>query len=521
MLTPDEYDHLCDRLTELYADLENSIIEDIVRRMMKTGRVTESARWQAELLQESGLLYEDVLASIASRTDATVQHVRALFEDAGVQCIRNDNRRYKAAGLEGVVKMSDAALQTLNAGYRKCAGELQNLTLTTANTSQTAYLNACDLAYMQVSTGMLDYGTAIRRAVRSVGADGVHVLYPSGHRDKLDVAARRSVLTGVGQTVRTLSEINAQDMGCDLMELTAHAGARPSHAAWQGQVVSLSGRKGYLSKSDIGYGTGDGFGGWNCRHDWYPFFEGISKRAYEDADLKALNEKHIEIDGKKYTDYEISQMQRALEREIRSCKRQVMAANMAVECAEDAAMRQTMQEEFAQQSVKLKAAEKELKTFLDKVGFLPDDTRVWVNGFGRSVSQKAVWANKKALNNLTNKDFGDIIGLKGKLSSRDVRQWYVTHDKMIPDLIDRTKSIEEQARQAFELRNMFRTQARDLMIDQKARKQLDKTDPNRSFEELIDSKMRRKNMTREEAIDDILSTATKTRASVNKKFGLE
>ena len=122
---------------------------------------------------------------------------------------------------------------------------------------------------------------------------------------------------------------------------------------------------------------------------------------------------------------------------------------------------------------------------------------------------------------MTTKDFNDIISLKGKLSNVDVRKWYIAHDKKIPDMIDKTKPIEEQARQACELRNKFRTQARDLMADQQARRELDKTDPNKTFEELVDSKMKRKNMTYNEAVEDILTTASKTRKSVNKKLGLE
>lgn len=95
------------------------------------------------------------------------------------------------------------------------------------------------------------------------------------------------------------------------------------------------------------------------------------------------------------------------------------------------------------------------------------------------------------------------------------------HDEKIPDLIDKSSSIEKQAREAFELRNSFRTITRDMMKDQKTRKELDKSDPNKTFEELLESKMKRKGLTREEAIADILRTATKTRNSVNKKLGLE
>lgn len=419
MLSPSEYDHLTDQISALYARLDQSIVEDMVRRMVRTGMVTESTKQQAERLQQAGLLYEDVIGEVARYSDASQAQVRTLFEDAGVQSIRNDNRYYQAAGLEGIVKMSDAALQTLNAGYVKCLGNLQNLTRTTALTSQQAYLDACDLAYMQVSTGTMDYQTAIRRAVQKAAEDGSMVLYPSGHRDQLDVAIRRSVLTGFGQTARQLSLINAGDMGCDLMEITAHAGARPSHAEWQGKIVSLSGRKGYLSPSDIGYGTGDGFGGWNCRHDWYPFFEGISQRAYTEERLEELNKRHIDIGGKLYTDYEVSQMQRALERDIRKQKRVVTGFNAAAEAADSEELAKAMQDSFAAASVKLKEAEQELRDFLKQTGFLHDSSRVWVNGFGRSVSQKAVWANKKSnisINWLT------AVGKDGKIDLQVFQQ---------------------------------------------------------------------------------------------------
>lgn len=409
MLSPSEYDRLCDQLITLYDDLDNAIIEDMTRRMMRMGGVTEATKWQAKQLQESGLLYDDIIAGIARRTDASQNQVRTLFEDAGVQSIRNDNRYYRAAGLEGIVKMSDSALQTLYAGYVKCNGNLQNLTLTTANTAQTAYINACNLAYMQITSGTMDYSTAIRRAVQSSAGAGSWVLYPSGHRDRLDVAVRRSALTGVGQTVRQISLINANDMGCDLMEITAHAGARPSHAAWQGKIVSLSGRRGYLSLNDIGYGTGDGFGGWNCRHDWFPFFEGISEPAYTPRRLAELNEPCIEINGQMYTEYEVSQMQRELERRVREMKRRVTAADTAVDSAQNDMQEKIMRELFTSESVKLKKAEQKLGDFLNQTGNLPDSTRIWVNVFGRNISQKAVHANKS----LTSSNTRGIIKGRG------------------------------------------------------------------------------------------------------------
>ena len=336
---------------------------------MKSGKVTATARHRIEQLQESGILYDDILKTVAGQTDATIQHVKALFEDAGVETVRFDNRIYRENGLTPVdIRQSPAMCRTLEAGYRKTLGNMKNLTLTTANTSQTAYINACNQAYMQITSGAFSYQEAIRQAVQKTAQDGVKVIYPSGHTDRIDVAVRRAVFTGVGQTCRKIGLMNAQECGCDLMEISAHSGARPAHTQWQGKIVSLSGRKGYLSKSDIGYGTGDGFGGWNCRHDWFPFFEGYSKRNYSEKDLEKLDEKNIEYNGKMYSQYEISQIQRRYEREISSAKREQVAFKVAVEEADDHELLQVMQDSLNYAKSLVRDRQKKMRDFIRQTG---------------------------------------------------------------------------------------------------------------------------------------------------------
>lgn len=102
MLTPSEYEHLCDQLITLYDELDRAIIDDMVRRMMRIGKVSDATSWQAKQLQEAGLLYEDIISEIAKHSDASAAQVRTLFEDAGVQSVRNDNHYYTDAGLEGI-----------------------------------------------------------------------------------------------------------------------------------------------------------------------------------------------------------------------------------------------------------------------------------------------------------------------------------------------------------------------------------------------------------------------------------
>ena len=179
--------------------------------------------------------------------------------------------------------------------------------------------------------------------------------------------------------------------------------------------MSLSGRKGYLSLKDIGYGTGDGFGGWNCRHDWYPFFEGISVRNYTEERLREMNAKNIEYNSKRYTEYEISQMQRKFERDIRSLKREAIAYDTSRNNAPDDVLKQQFSDDFTAVSVKLKNKERQLRDFLEKTGQLPDNARTQVLGFGRSTAQKAVWAEKRANKVLTNAVGQPIIEVKKNL----------------------------------------------------------------------------------------------------------
>lgn len=426
MLPPEYLDFALDDILELYNKLDETIINDIVRRIVKTGNISATADWQIQRIQHSGLLYKDIIKRVSELTNASEQQIAALFEDAAVESIEWDNEIYEAAGLSPpALRQSPESVRILNASIEKTAGHLQNLTMTTAVTSQQAYINVSTLAEMQIESGAFDYVTAIKNAVRTAVESGAEVLYPSGHRDKLDVAARRAALTGVSQTVGKISEQYADDMGCDLMEITAHAGARPDHAVWQGKLVSRKGRKGYLSLSDIGYGTGAGFKGWNCRHDWFPFFEGISESAYPRAKLREYEEKKVVYNDKEIPYYDATQLQRRMEREIRQTKRALSAYDTGIKASDDEKMKNAFREDFNAASVKLKRQESALKDFAKQTGIDRKGNREQVLGFNRSVSSKAVQANKKVeiqrRNAIIESEIKSATKLRGELSISPVK----------------------------------------------------------------------------------------------------
>ena len=389
------------QLLGLYQQLEDDIVADMVRRMLRMGFVSETTAYQAEVLQTAGILYDDILQMIADRTDASVAQVRAMFEDAGVRTVEIDNDTHEAAGEAPADIRQDAGMkQVLEAGYRKTLGTMRNLVSTTANTTQTAFLQACDRAYMQVSSGALSYQDAIRMAVRNLADGGAYVTYPTGHRDRIDVAVRRCVLTGVGQTAAAVAKKRAEDSGCQYMELTAHGGARPEHARWQGQLVQIQGKRTrkiidglkVFTLQEIGYGDGRGFKGWNCRHNWHPYYPGLSTPNYTSEEIARLDEKSISYNGEKYTEYEISQMQRKGERKVRTLKRRAAALEEAANNTDDPVLKQGLNNDFSAVSVRLKDAEKTLKDFCQQTGQRRDAFREQVNGFGRSTAQRAVQA---------------------------------------------------------------------------------------------------------------------------------
>lgn len=402
MLTPQQLNNCADSLIPLCAKLEQSIVDDIARKIIKTGDITEGAKQQAERLQESGQLYTDVIHKVAVATEKSNKEIKRMFENAAVASLEFDMSIYQKAGLQPLpLNMSPAAMQVLSAGYNKTIGQLHNLTKTTALSAQKTFIDACTLAEMQVTSGAFDYNTAIRNAIQKVANDYVYVKYPSGHKERLDVAVRRNVMTGLGQTTGQIGLQYAYDMDCDLMEITAHSGARPSHARFQGQIVSLSGRQGYLTLEDIGYGTGSGFKGWNCYHDWYPYIEGVSNRMYKDEYLKLLDAKNIEYDGKMYTEYEIQQKMRNAERDIRNMKRNLSAYNKGINTTTSTGLKNLLQQDFNKASVKLKKREIKYINLCTATGQLQDKARVQVYGFGRSTAQKAVWAHRKEVEKYT------------------------------------------------------------------------------------------------------------------------
>lgn len=388
MLLPDYLDSLPDSVVILFRQVEEDILEDMARRLLKAESITDTAQWQAWRLEQLGETRQTIRYHLQRLTGKTQGELNALFQAAGGQALYYDDQIYWAVGLTpGKVNNSPALLNLLRAGARQTQKTFLNLTATTANTATQQFERALDRAWLQISSGAFDYQTAIRRAIKELASAGLQsITYPTGHTDALDVAVRRAVLTGVNQTAARLSEARAEEMGCDLVETTAHPGARPEHVRWQGKVFSRSGksRKYPDFVSSTGYGTGPGLCGWNCRHSFFPYFEGLSESAYPRSKLREYEEKTVQYNSKTLSYYDATQQQRYIERQIRRWKREYLML--------DAAGMDT-----TQASVKLAQWRATERDFCRQTGLDRDGFRSQAEGFGRRQARRSTWENRKEI----------------------------------------------------------------------------------------------------------------------------
>lgn len=402
MLTPEQVNAYAGLMAAPWEELNDRILRDMVRRIIKAGKITSTAEWQMFRAQALGASRDYLLRQMAAIAQEIGPQEAAIFARAMQQAYTKDVLDAAAAG-RTLTPLGDSeeAQQLLESGYRRTMNTLYNLTQTRAvmgnqnmlETQQRQLAQYLDMAHMDATSGAFSSDDAARRALNALAAKGVGAItYPSGHVDNLDVVVLRATRTGVNQTAGEITRHNADELGCDLMELDAHVDARTgdggqdltNHSWWQGQIVSRSGRHGYLSLSDIGYGDVRGFMGANCAHNWSMFWEGASVRSYTPERLAAINAATVSYNGEEILRYKATQMQRAQERKIRAEKRAFLVAKESGQKdAEKAA------------AAKLAASRTKMKDFLSQTGLQQYQLRESVPGFGRSEAASAAAQARK------------------------------------------------------------------------------------------------------------------------------
>lgn len=391
MLSPQEIERLAADLLRVYGEIESELLVSVAKRfsVLEGVPVSGMATWQTDKLQQLGALRQENIRIIAKHAKKTEAEITRMLEKAGYKALELDEAIYKKAYESGVligkavpVYASPGVKQVITGAVGNMKQRFNLVNTTALQASQGAYIDIVNRAYLETSLGVRSYQDAIRTAVRDLADKGITgANYKSAKtgrvtRASVDVAVRRSVLTSTSQMAGGIQAQRAKEWGANLVEVTSHLDARPDHAAWQGQIYSLEGGTAEYPNlaQSTGYGTVTGLMGANCRHMFYPFFEGLSEQTYEPYDLE-----------ENQREYEESQEQRALERDIRQQKNRVLAAD-AIGDDETKLIAQ----------IKLKEKEAKLNGFLDRTDRTRRGDRQQVQGFGRSQASQATWAVKKA-----------------------------------------------------------------------------------------------------------------------------
>jgi hypothetical protein len=345
--TPELLDALPEDLAELFRELELVLLDEICSRLKVADELNEVTVQDIKALRAHGIDLKKIKKAIQKATGISEQKLNKLLDDV---VERNQQYYTNVIDLAHITQPETlVSIEDTWAIYQQTKRDLRNITQSmgflvdagrTMLPPAKAYQWALDSAALQVQSGAINYNQAIKTAVKELADSGLKVVdYESGHRDHVDVAVRRAVMTGVSQICAKYTEQSAEYLDTPYFEVSAHVGARDkpgpspwsSHKDWQGRVYSVRVGDIYPSIYDVcGLGAVDGLEGANCRHRRFPWVEGVSERTYTNEQLEHIDDDHgCTFDGKDYTAYEETQMQRRIERTVRKLKREKTAYKSA------------------------------------------------------------------------------------------------------------------------------------------------------------------------------------------------
>lgn len=354
----------------------DELIKDISRRVQKAGAITDTAEYQLYRAQALGESKKAIEQAVSKQIGISEEVIASLFEYVADKSLSLDENGSLKRMTEAYTRMTQSKTRELlrDLWADTPEGKVQPL--------QTAYARAMDFAFRQVATGTLDLNTAIRRAVTPLAKRGLRTIeQKSGRSVGIEYACRRYIMDQLGQLDDEIQHADHDALGCDGWEISAHAACAPDHEPIQGRQYgdaefeklnnSLQRRIGHL----------------NCGHTANPIILGVNAPQYTKAQLQKFkddNERGVVYNGYRYTLYEAGQEQSRIENGIRLIKRQILADE------------ETESPDLQKHQIKLRVVQAEYARFCKAVGLPTRSERLQVAGFGRSQSNRAVWAYKKA-----------------------------------------------------------------------------------------------------------------------------
>lgn len=336
MFTPTEIEALPSAMEQLYRSLQLNIMSDLTERLKANGEeIISAADWQINRLYELGVSKDEIDSLIQSTLNVSDDEIDRIYDEVVKSGYARNEELYTSKGKEYIPYAENKQLQQLvkavknqtKSEYRNITGSLGFAVRNADNTLSFTpladfYQRTLDNGLMQIASGAVDYNTVLKKVVKAMTDSGLRTVdYASGWSNRVDVAARRALMTGFNQVVAKVNEDNAEQLGTECFEVSYHRGARPTHQVWQGRVYSKK-----ELETVCGLGTVTGLCGANCYHSYSPFIKGIDTPTYSEEELDRMNEEENtpkEYNGRQYTAYEAQQRQRQLETAMRADRQKI------------------------------------------------------------------------------------------------------------------------------------------------------------------------------------------------------
>ena len=420
MFTPTEIEALPSAMEQLYRSLQLNIMSDLTERLKANGEeITSAADWQINRLYELGVSKDEIDSLIQSALDVSDNEIDRIYDEVVKSGYARNEELYTSKGKEYIPYAENGQLQQLvkavknqtKSEYRNITGSLGFAVRNADNTLSFTpladfYQRTLDNGLMQIASGAVDYNTVLKKAVKAMTDSGLRTVdYASGWSNRVDVAARRALMTGFNQVVAKVNEDNAEQLGTEYFEVSYHRGARPTHQVWQGRVYSKK-----ELETVCGLGTVTGLCGANCYHSYSPFIKGIDTPTYSKEELDRMNEEENtpkEYNGRQYTAYEAQQRQRQLETAMRADRQKIELLTQGG--ADDDTITGAKAKYFQRQDEYVK--------FSKAMGLPEQWERITVDGknaLGSKLPKKAESVNKITAENVAKSGKSGIIKEKSK-----------------------------------------------------------------------------------------------------------
>lgn len=463
MYTSGELERASMALDKPMKGLENRIMSDIVRRIKENGEITSAADWQITRLVQLGVGMAEISKAINEALSESENICEVLFPNVIKQGYVRDKKLYDAIGKVQIPFDENEPLQQLLSAVTAQTNEtMHNITQSLGFAQRGAdgkihfteladyYQQTLDNAMLDISSGAFDYNTVLKRTVREMTNSGLRTVdYATGWSNRVDVAARRAVMTGMTQLTAQVNEQNAGQLDTDWFEISWHSGARPSHW-WGGKWYTKEQLTSICKLGDV-----QGLCGANCYHDYSPVIPGISVPTYTDEELDELNRKEkepVEYNGKRYTKYEALQRQRRLETTMRA-QRQEMALLKEGGADED---------DLINCRARYMGTSHEYAKFSEAMGLPQQRERVFADGLGNIMQGKYIGGSGKE-SPVKVPPFGAKV--TGKVTAEE-RKELLSRDKVdIADNAKTTKPVEKaSAVELWETENYKNSTEKGLLI---------------------------------------------------------